>query len=126
MPWSYFPAPPSAWFASIVAALDRPSAPRLLRLLGGAILARGPRTVTSWFRAANITDDFRPAYSAIRAAIRRAGALAYRLLWGALRGPAGLGPQLLFAIGNTLTARYGPCLQGAGVHHNPTPGPADQ
>jgi len=34
------------------------------------------------------------------------------------------GDRLLFAIDDTPTARYGPCVQGAGVHHNPTPGPA--
>jgi hypothetical protein len=31
---------------------------------------------------------------------------------------------LRFAIDDTPTARYGPCVQGAGIHHNPTPGPA--
>jgi hypothetical protein len=32
----------------------------------------------------------------------------------------------LFALDDTPTKRYGPCVQGAGVHHNPTPGPAGQ
>ena len=30
----------------------------------------------------------------------------------------------LFAPDDTPTKRYGPCVEGAGVHHNPTPGPA--
>ena len=30
----------------------------------------------------------------------------------------------LFALDDTPTKRYGPYVQGAGVHHNPTPGPA--
>jgi hypothetical protein len=38
------------------AAFDRRSAPRLLALLGGALFARGRRTVTAWFCAAGITD----------------------------------------------------------------------
>src|SRR5262245_34794991 len=37
---------------------------------------------------------------------------------------AGTG-RLTFALDDTPTERYGPKVQGAGVHHNPTPGPAD-
>ena len=36
------------------------------------------------------------------------------------------GDHLLFAIDDTPTPRYGPCVQGAGRHHNPTPGPAGE
>ena len=32
----------------------------------------------------------------------------------------------MFAIDDTVTQRYGPCVEGAGVHRNPTPGPAAQ
>jgi hypothetical protein len=128
MAFSHLPAALSAWFAQIVGALDRRSAPRLLRLLCGALFARGRRTVTSWFRAAGITDDFRPAYGALWAAGRHAPALAYRLLGCALRPLLRQAPgeRLLFALDDTPTARYGPCVQGAGVHHNPTPGPAGE
>jgi hypothetical protein len=128
MPLSHLPALLSAWLATIVAALDRRSAPRLLRLLCGALFARGRRTVTSWFRAAGIGDDFRRAYSALWAAGRQARALAGRLLTAALlpllrRLP---GEHWLFALDDTPTARYGPCVQGAGIHRNPTPGPAGE
>ena len=126
MSFSHLPAVLSAWFAHLVTALDRRSAARLLRLLCGALFARGRRTVTSWFRAAGITDAFRPAYHALGAAGRRAEALAARLLTGTLlpllRQTAG--QRLLFALDDSPTARYGPCVEGAGVHHNPTPGPA--
>src|SRR3954454_3670589 len=104
----------SAWFGALVGILDRRSAPRLLLLLCGALFARGRRTVTSWFRAAGITAEFRRAYSALWAAGRRAEALAHRLLCRAVapllrRAP---GDHLLFAIDDTPTARYGPCVQG--------------
>jgi hypothetical protein len=36
------------------------------------------------------------------------------------------GDCLLLALDDTPTKRYGPKVQGAGIHHNPTPGPADQ
>lgn len=128
MPFSHLPAALSAWLAHITAALDCRSAPRLLRLLCGALFARGRRTVTSWFRAAGITHDFRPAYNALHAAGRHASSLAFRLLHYVLgpllrRAP---GDHLLFAIDDTPTARYGPCVQGAGIHHHPSPGPAGQ
>jgi hypothetical protein len=34
--------------------------------------------------------------------------------------------HLVFAIDDTPTKRAGPMVEGAGIHHNPTPGPADQ
>ena len=34
--------------------------------------------------------------------------------------------RLLFALDDTPTKRYGPQVEGAGIHHNPTPGPAEQ
>ena len=33
---------------------------------------------------------------------------------------------LLFGLDDTPTKRYGPKVEGAGIHHNPTPDPADQ
>src|SRR5262249_24623485 len=55
-------------------------------------------------------------------------ALACRLLCAAVtplmrRAP---GDHLLFAIDDTPTARYGRHVQGAGIHHNPSPGPAGE
>lgn len=128
MPLSHLPANLSAWLSQIVGVLDRRSAPRLLQLLLGALFARGRRTVTSWFRAAGITDAFRPAYNALGSAGRRADALAYRLL-GCVLLPLMRcvpGDHLLFALDDTPTPRYGPYVQGAGLHHNPSPGPAGE
>ncbi len=128
MPLSQLPDLLSACFTDISAALDRRSAPRLFLLLIGALFAKGRRTVTSWFRAAGITSEFRPAYNALWAAGRRADALASRLLCLALKPLIRrlAGDHLLFAIDDTPTARYGPKVQGAGIHHNPTPGPAGE
>jgi hypothetical protein len=128
MPLSQLPAFLSACFDDLSAALDRRSAPRLFLLLLGALFAKGRRTVTSWFRAAGITRDFRPAYNALWAAGRQAEALAHRLLGIALKPLMrhAQGDHLLFALDDTPTARYGPKVQGAGVHHNPSPGPAGE
>lgn len=128
MPLSQLPTLLSAWLTDITAALDRRSAPRLLTLLLGALFAKGRRTVTAWFRPVGINTDFRHAYAALWAAGRRVDALCYRLLCAVLKPlmrRAGEGP-LRFAIDDTPTARYGPQVQGAGIHHNPTPGPAGE
>ena len=108
MTFSQLPAPLSAWLAALADALDPRSAPRLLALFTGALFARGRRTVTSWFRAAGITDDFRPASGALGAAGRRAEALAYRLLARVLRPlwEQVPGERWLFGLDDTPTAGY--------------------
>jgi hypothetical protein len=128
MTFSHLNADLSAWIFALTAALDKRSAPRLALLLLGALFAHGRRTVTAWFRAVGITGDFRPAYNALGSAGRREDRIATRLLFLVLAPIMRLlpGKHLLFGIDDTPTKRYGPCIQGAGIHHNPTPGPAGE
>src|SRR5207248_810612 len=111
-------------FTRLGAVLDRRSALRVPVLLLGILLASGRRTCTSWFRAAGITDDFRPAYNTLWAIGQRAPNVAITLLPSL--PPLLRGNRLWAAIDDTPTARYGPCIEGAGIHHNPTPGPAGE
>lgn len=115
---------PCQWFARLAAALDRRSAPRLALLLLGAVLARGRRTVTSWIRAAGLSDQFRPCYTAVAAAGKKAGTIAAHLVLTVVKPLVSGVERLTLALDDTPTKRYGPHVQGAGVHHNPTPGPA--
>jgi DDE superfamily endonuclease len=124
MPLSYLPALVASCFARLATALDPRSAVRLPLLLCGLLLASGRRTCTSWFRAAGIRDDFRRAYNVVWACGRRSDAVAARLL--PTLDPLLAGDRLLLAFDDTPTARYGPCIEGAGIHHNPTPGPAGE
>ena len=55
---SYTRPVPCQWFSRLAAALDRRSAPRLALLFLGAVLARGRRTVTTWIRAAKLSDHY--------------------------------------------------------------------
>jgi hypothetical protein len=115
---------PCQWFVRLAAALDRRSAPRLALLFFGAVLARGRRTVTTWIRAAKLSDQFRPCYTAVAAAGKRADRIARRLLTEVVEPLVKGAGRLVLAVDDTPTERYGPHVQGAGVHHNPTPGPA--
>jgi DDE superfamily endonuclease len=112
------------WFSRLASALDRRSAARLARLFLGAVLARGRRTVTSWIRAAGLFSDFRPCYTTVAAAGRRADRIAGHLAYAAVKPLVGEADRLTFALDDTPTPRYGPQVQAAGIHHNPAPGPA--
>lgn len=112
------------WFSALASPLDARSAPRLACLFLGAILARGRRTVTSWIRAAGLGSEFRPCYTAVSAAGRRTDLIAARLARAALNPLLTGLNRLVLALDDTPTERYGRHVQGAGVHHNPTPGPA--
>jgi hypothetical protein len=68
------------WFARLASVLDRQSASRLARLFLGAVLARGRRTVTSWIRAAGVSDQFRSSYRAVATAGKKAEAVAAYLV----------------------------------------------
>jgi hypothetical protein len=124
MPFSPTTPAPCQWFSHLAALLDVRSAPRLVRLFLGAVLAAGRRTVTGWLRAAGIAEDFRPAYTAVAAAGKQTDLIAARLAHAALRPMLAGAGRLTLGIDDTPTARYGPHVEGAGVHHNPTPGPA--
>jgi hypothetical protein len=112
------------WFSALAAPLDARSAPRLACLFLGAILARGRRTVTRWIKAAKLSAEFRPCYTTIAAAGRRADGVAARLIGEVLKPLLAGMSRLVLALDDTPTPRYGSHVQGAGVHHNPTPGPA--
>ncbi len=115
---------PCQWFERLAGPLDRRSAPRLALLFLGAVLARGRRTVTSWIRAAKLSDRFRPCYTTVAAAGQRTDRIAARLALAVIEPLVGGVERLTLALDDTPTPRYGPHVQGAGVHHNPTPGPA--
>jgi hypothetical protein len=115
---------PCQWFSQLSDLLDARSAPRLLRLFLGVVLAAGRRTVTCWLRAAGITNDFRSAYTTVAAVAKHTDLMAARLARSALQPMRTGTDRLLLGIDDTPTQRYGPEVEGAGLHHNPTPGPA--
>ena len=113
------------WFTSLATALDKRSAPRLACLFLGAVLARGRRTVTSWIRSARLGQEFRPCYTTVSAAGKRADNVAFFLIHEVLKPLIKGMNRVALALDDTPTPRYGSHVQGAGIHHNPCPGPAN-
>jgi hypothetical protein len=124
MSLSHLPALVATFFLDLAHWLDKRSAARAPLLLLGILLAQGRRTVTAWFRAGGLADDYRQGYVTVCAIGRQAEHLALTVQ-AAVR-PL-LPPQrLLLGIDDTPTARYGPEVEAAGIHHNPSPGPAGE
>lgn len=115
----------SPWVESLSVVLHADNRWRLLVLMTGMLFAQGRRTVASWLRAARIRCDVSDYYYFVSAVGKRVDAVAGQLLTLLFRQIGG-GPVVLFALDDTPTKRYGPKVEGAGLHHNPTPGPAQQ
>jgi hypothetical protein len=122
MPSSHITRPACLWFSHLAAALGPRSASRFVLLLVGAVLARGRRAVTTCIRA-GLSHDFRPCYTTVSAAGRNADAIAARLAGRVVRPLVADSPRVVLALDDTPTPRSGRHVQGAGIHHNPTPGP---
>jgi hypothetical protein len=127
MPLWAMPAVVSAVLSQLAAGLDRRTRDRFWSVFFGLLLCREKRrTASAWFRAAGIGTDFRRAYDLLGAVGRRVGLLGTVLLRAVERVAGGSSGRAVFALDDTVTERYGPHVEGAGVHRNPTPGPAAQ
>jgi hypothetical protein len=103
---------PCQWFARLASVLDRRSAPRLALLFLGAVLARGRRTVTSWIRAAVLSDQFRSCYTAVAAAGKKAETVVAYLVTVVVKPLLSGVERLTLALDDTPTERYGLRVQG--------------
>lgn len=113
------------WGEWLAAGLHARNRWRFPVLLVGILFAHGRRTVTTWLRAAGVSDDYQDYYYFLSVLGRKTKLVATALLSLVLR-TIPLPDRLLVVIDDTPTKRYGPCVEGADIHHNPTPGPADQ
>ena len=113
------------WVVCLASHLHGRLAHRLAPLVLGLLFAHGRRTVASWLRGAGLGRGFAAYYYFLGSLGRRTQTLAGAVL-RLLVGTIPLGDRLVFALDDTPTPRYGPKVQGAGIHHNPTPGPTDQ
>ena len=113
------------WCRFLTTTLDRRSRQYFLTVIVGMILASGRRTVSSWLRAAGVGDDWQDHYYFLQTVGRSAGGIAKSLLHLAVRQipVSHVGEFVKLAIDDSPTKRYGPHVELAGTHHNPTPGP---
>lgn len=113
------------WVDWLAAGLHGRNRWRLSLVIMGIVFANGRRTVTTWLRAVGIHADFADYYYFLQPVGRKAKVLGERLFF-LLLVRLEIGSRLLLAVDDSPTKRYGPKVQGAGIHHNPTPGPVDQ
>jgi hypothetical protein len=113
------------WSGWLAAGLHARNRWRLPVLLMGILFARGRRTVTTWLRAVGIRHDFADYYYFLAPLGRKTESVASQLFLLLLR-TLPLPERLLAVIDDSPSKRYGPKVEGADIHHNPTPGPADQ
>lgn len=113
------------WSKWLAAGLHARNRWRLPVLLAGILFASGRRTVTTWLRAAGVSHDFQDYYYFLACVGRKTESVATQLLALVLR-VLPLPERLLLVIDDSPTKRYGPKVEGADIHRNPTPGPSDQ
>ncbi len=111
--------------ASLAVGLDRRMAFRLSIIMAGMLLADDRRVAASWFASAGVQEDWDCFYDCLVSVGRRSQNLSLTLLLMLLKKfDPGVNGHLKIAIDDSPTSRYGKHVEGAGVHHNPTPGPA--
>jgi hypothetical protein len=112
--------------SAMQAVMDRRIAFRLGIIIAGMFLADDRRTASAWFVAAGVHDDWDRFYDCLITVGRTSGKLATVIL-GLVAGRflARAGDHVLLAMDDSPTSRYGRHVEGAGVHRNPTAGPAD-
>jgi hypothetical protein len=120
------PPPLQRFLDTLTCLLDLRHREPLEPLFLGLLLARGRRTATAWFRAAGIAEEFRRAYTLLGTLGRGKADTFAAVLFGHLRRDIAPGRRWLLGIDDSPTQRYGPEVEGAGIHHNPTPGPTHQ
>ena len=90
------------------------------------MLAGRRRTAASWFRLAGVKDDWDRFYELLQSIGKNTSLLMLPLLIIVLKKfDPDAGGYWKLAVDDSPTKRFGPCVEAANIHHNPTPGPGD-
>ena len=112
--------------AALQSVMDPRMAFRLAIIVSGMLLADDRRTASAWFVAGGVQDDWDRFYDCLKRVGCISGRLATVVLGLVVQKLAPrLGDRIVLGMDDSPTTRYGRHVEGAGVHHNPTPGPAD-
>ena len=98
------------WCENLTTALDRRSRKYFVTVVLGMVLATGRRTVSSWLRAAGVTNDWQDHYYFLQTVGHSARHLAAKLLHLAVRQIpfSHVGSFVKLALDDSPTKRYGP------------------
>lgn len=113
------------WVGFLAGALHARVRHRFAAIFVGIVFAVGRRTVSRWIVASGASRDWRRHYY-FRGNIGRKADQASLCLMATVRREFPPGGHVLFVIDDSPTKRCGPKIEGAGFHHNPTPGPASE
>jgi len=117
---------PDSWqimTIAICSVLHQRSAWRMSIIIAGIIFAKGRKTITSWFRAAGITERYKAFYYFVGSIGQKTQIIATVLFEIMIKLVYKNQNRVLMAIDDSPTKRYGPEVAGAGIHRNPTVGP---
>ena len=117
---------PDSWQIVTIAirsVLHQRSAWRLSIIFAGIVFAKGRKTITSWFRAAGITERYKAFYYFVGSIGQKTEIIATVLFEFMIKLVYKNQNRVLMAIDDSPTKRYGPKVAGAGIHRNPTVGP---
>jgi hypothetical protein len=112
------------WSDWLAAGLDGRSRWRLPLVMMGLVFGQGRRVVAAWIRAAGLQSDYRGYYYFLQSVGRGWQEVGRRVFVLVLERVLKDQSRVVVAIDDSPTKRYGPKVQGAGIHHDPTPGPA--
>src|SRR5512135_3273087 len=107
----HFPKELASWIDRMSCLLDRRNAWRLYPIFVGALFAAGRRTVSSWLRAADVSDDYEDFYYFLSSVGRKAETVAGCLL-NIVRARVAPHGRVRLALDDTVTKRYGPRVEG--------------
>ncbi len=107
----------------LINAMDRRIGGRLSILMAGMLLADRRRTASRWFTAAGVRDDWDRFYDLLISLGKTIEPVAAALLRQLVKTFAP--NRIMLAVDDSPTQRTGPRVEGAGVHHHPTPKPAE-
>jgi len=114
------------WQVMVIAlssVLHQRSAWRLTVIFTAILFAKGRKTITSWLRAAGINRCYKAYYYFIGSLAQKTENIATELFEIMIHKIYKNTNTVLAAIDDSPTSRYGPKVQGAGIHRNPTPTP---
>ena len=112
------------WLQKWASPLDRRVQGRWIALMIGLLLATGSHTVARWVAALGLPDHGSRFYYLLFSVGGKIRRLLQRLV-AILLGELCPSKQVVWILDDTVLRRYGPKVQGAGLHRNPAPAPGE-